>query len=121
MSDFDTLFDAVATDDHFDQFGDEIIYRPRGGDPVELVAILSNETREERQKGGQRVWVRTRRARITQRSSDPTIGIVAPQATGTIEINSEIWSIESVGKLGNEFVLMLTRESTIGQANYRQQ
>ena len=85
MSDFDTHFDAVATDDHFARFADEVIYRARGGEPVTLLGILGAETREERDKGGRRVWHRVQRCRVTDRTAEPTLGIVAPQATGTLK------------------------------------
>ena len=95
MSQFDTDFAEAGRPLLLEQLGDPITYTPPGGDPVsiELAIVGADEADEADEFDG-------RRKRRTRMVTGSVADVARPLLSGTFEIDSETWAVESVEACG---------------------
>jgi len=94
MSRLDTQFAACGLPALMAQLGRAAVYTPRGGDAVELTAMIGAEVTaiEEGERGTERV--RRREVKITRDPAGPYGGVADPQLGDTMTIDGQVWEIE---------------------------
>jgi len=92
MSSFDDNFNAVGSgrDLLLDQFGRSVTYRPAGGDPVEVEAIVEDINGAESDSDDGRGHRRTRL--VTVSAADAA----TPSLSDELDIDGQRWAVESI-------------------------
>ena len=92
MTEFDDQME-IADDDLFTQYGQAVIYTPKGGSPVSRTGIKGdNQTDDEPDDLGRS----QRTISDLMISLDPTIGVAVPVPGDTVTINSVVWQVDSI-------------------------